>query len=216
MIDMDYRAILCTRMGLKSNNLSAQTVIGDGTEDLPPNNYDLVVSNPPTHAGSVKLRELFEGMVRVMRIEGKMLIVLRQHLNYEKWLSELGQVDTLSVEKGYKMPAIIGDVLWEAAQDRRKTARTLRKKNGKWLLQGLVMCGNCGHRYYCYQKDDKHRRTYQCYGRTKAFHQDGMSGVKTAPAWVLIGSRRQSGIPSRKPLAIMSYYEKPMKLDSRY
>ena len=103
MIDMDYRAILCTRMGLKSNNLSAQTVIGDGTEDLPPNNYDLVVSNPPTHAGSVKLRELFEGMVRVMRIEGKMLIVLRQHLNYEKWLSELGQVDTLSVEKGYKM-----------------------------------------------------------------------------------------------------------------
>ncbi|MFC2067902.1 recombinase family protein [Chloroflexota bacterium] len=84
-------------------------------------------------------------------------------------------------EKGYKMPAIIGDVLWEAAQDRRKKARTLRKKNGKWLLQGLVVCGNCGHSYYCYHKDDKHRRTYQCYGRTKAFHQDGSERCQNSP-----------------------------------
>ena len=43
-----------------------------------------------------------------------------------------------------------------------------------------------------------------------------VNGVKTAHAWMLIGSKRQSGIPSRKPLAIMSCYEEPMKLDSRY
>ena len=79
------------------------------------------------------------------------------------------------------MPAITDNVIWEAAQDRRKTARTVRQKNGKWLLQGLVVCGNCGHSYYCYQKDDKHRRTYQCYGRTKAFHQDGSERCQNSP-----------------------------------
>ena len=84
-------------------------------------------------------------------------------------------------EKGYKMPAIIGDILWKAAQDRRKTARTVHQKNGKWLLQGLIVCGYCGYSYYCYQKDDKHRRTYQCYGRTKAFHQDGSERCQNSP-----------------------------------
>ncbi|MFC2058735.1 recombinase family protein [Chloroflexota bacterium] len=84
-------------------------------------------------------------------------------------------------EKGYMMPAIIDDYLWAAAQNRRKTARTVRQKNGKWLLQGLVVCGNCGHSYYCYHKDGNHRRTYQCYGRTKAFHQDGSERCQNSP-----------------------------------
>jgi len=75
---------------------------------------------------------------------------------------------------GYKMPAIVDSELWEKAQSRRKetrSERTVMKK--EWLLQGILVCGYCGHTFSCIQKKKNHARKYSCYGRTKAVHMDG-------------------------------------------
>lgn len=103
MTDADYRAIKCTRRGLEFNGIQADTLIGDGARALPNHQFDIVISNPPTHAGSAKLQDLFRDMARVLRLDGYALLVLRKHLNYEKWLNALGRVTTLCTDKGYKI-----------------------------------------------------------------------------------------------------------------
>lgn len=103
MVDTDCRAVNCTRRGLKANGLQAKTYIGDGAERMSSDQYDLVVSNPPTHAGSTRLIGLFQEIIRVLRPQGRLLLVLREQLNYEKWLDRMGKVVVVGAEHGYKV-----------------------------------------------------------------------------------------------------------------
>ncbi len=50
-----------------------------------------------------------------------------------------------------RVPAIVGDSLFEAVQEQRDMPRqqaSARKRGARCLLQGLVTCSCCGHAYY--------------------------------------------------------------------
>jgi 16S rRNA G1207 methylase RsmC len=100
MIDSDWRAVKLARAAVAANGLTAAVVLGDASADLPPGPFDLVVSNPPTHAGSAVLRTLFHNAAR--RGRGVAIVVL-ERLNYEKWLREGYQVETWATGEGYKV-----------------------------------------------------------------------------------------------------------------
>jgi len=69
------------------------------------------------------------------------------------------------------VPAIVSDSVWEAAQDRRKNNKHLQPvRKEKFLLQGLVICGQCGYSLRC--GVTHYRRTYECRGRLKYTHLD--------------------------------------------
>jgi site-specific DNA recombinase len=71
-----------------------------------------------------------------------------------------------------QVPAIVDEVLWNIAQERRKNNKHLQpSRNGQWLLQGLVTCGLCGHSFRTEMTHD--RRAYSCRGRLKYTHIDG-------------------------------------------
>jgi hypothetical protein len=74
---------------------------------------------------------------------------------------------------GIRMPKIIDEATWEAAQQKRLKVRHIRGNPRNWLLQGLCICGECGHVLSCQQKNQTERRYYSCQGRYKDTHLDG-------------------------------------------
>jgi site-specific DNA recombinase len=69
------------------------------------------------------------------------------------------------------VPAIIDDSVWNTVQDRRKTNKHLQPvRKEKYLLQGLITCGQCGHTFQITLIHG--RRSYGCRGRLKYTHLD--------------------------------------------
>jgi 16S rRNA G1207 methylase RsmC len=101
--DVDCRALRITSENLEAFGLTGTPVLTTDLSELGEAKYDLVLSNPPTHAGSQVLRMLFERMVSALKPDGRMLIVVREHLNYEKWLREMSVLTLGATRGGYKI-----------------------------------------------------------------------------------------------------------------
>lgn len=106
LVDSDARAVELARTNLAANGLEGEARLQDGVSGLQAASFERVLSNPPTHAGSAKLQELFAGMLRVTVPGGWVALVVRERLNYEKWLCELGEVQRLTTAAGYKVLTI--------------------------------------------------------------------------------------------------------------
>ena len=102
MIDSDWRAIKLARANLTANGLSGIVEVGDAAVALPVGQFDLIVSNPPTHAGSAPLQRIFD---LAANAGNSVRIVVRAHLNYEKWLNESYHVHRVAERDGYKVIA---------------------------------------------------------------------------------------------------------------
>ena len=100
---MDARAIKLARRNLRLNGHPGEAYLKIQPYDFVDDAFDVVLSNPPTHAGSETLRQLFSEMVRVCRPAGYVAVVVRERLNYEKWLVGLGDVSILAKADGYKV-----------------------------------------------------------------------------------------------------------------
>ena len=103
LVDIDARAVALARVNAERNGLEADVRLQDGTGDLAPGSFHRVLSNPPTHTGSAVLRRLFAESLEVLEAQGKALFVVREHLNYEKWLQEMGTLATPLTGSGYKI-----------------------------------------------------------------------------------------------------------------
>jgi 16S rRNA G1207 methylase RsmC len=101
LLDVDARVVKLAERNLKINGLTGTVLLDLQPYRFNDNSFDVVLSNPPTHAGSSTLRELFGEMVRVS--SSYVAIVIREHLNYEKWLVELGSVRRLATAEGFKV-----------------------------------------------------------------------------------------------------------------
>lgn len=106
-VDVDARALRMTGRNLARNGLSGTALASADLREIAPASCDLAVSNPPTHAGSDVLRRLFERMADALNVDGRMMLVVRQHLNYEKWLEPLGRLQPPRVEAGYKVLTVL-------------------------------------------------------------------------------------------------------------
>jgi len=74
---------------------------------------------------------------------------------------------------GLQMPAIVDEGTWQLAQRNREQARSIKKEVKDWLLQGIAVCGLCGHILHCRQAKPNKPRYYVCMGRDKITHLDG-------------------------------------------
>lgn len=104
--DVDARALRVTGNNLARYGLEGTPVGTVDLSEVDERSIDIVLSNPPTHAGSNVLRALFDGMLRVLKPGGQTIIVIREHLNYEKWLAPLGTIEQLVRTQGYKVLSV--------------------------------------------------------------------------------------------------------------
>ena len=75
--------------------------------------------------------------------------------------------------KGFLMPVIIDADTWDKVEQRRHNSRRVRGEVSFWLLQGICVCGLCGHKLGCEKKKGPKPRYYVCRGRHKEHHPDG-------------------------------------------
>lgn len=81
------------------------------------------------------------------------------------------------------MPVIIDEAIWQKAQQKRELARSMRSNVKKgWLLQGMCVCGKCGHLLKCRENRWTGERYYVCRGRFKESHPDG--GKRCDTRWI--------------------------------
>ncbi len=84
---------------------------------------------------------------------------------------------------GIDMPVIIDEAIWQKAQQKREQARSVRSNIKKgWLLQGICVCGKCGHLLKCREKRSTGERHYVCRGRFRESHPDG--GKRCDSRWI--------------------------------
>jgi len=91
LLDTSALALRATEETLARNQLTGSVIASDGLSDLD-GSFDLVISNPPIHAGiktdnRMGIR-LLESVHDHIRPGGMLIMVANIHLPYEKWLSQ--------------------------------------------------------------------------------------------------------------------------------
>ena len=77
MIDINNRAIKLTKMGLKKNRISAKVFNSDVYKNVD-GKYDMIITNPPIHAGKEKVYEIIRGAKDHLNKDGELWIVIRK------------------------------------------------------------------------------------------------------------------------------------------
>jgi 16S rRNA G1207 methylase RsmC len=86
--DDDVVATTYARRNLERNGVSPEAVVtGDGTDAVATDTFDVVLSNPPTHAGQGVTKKLFSGIHEVLAKDGAAYFVANEIMNYEEKLS---------------------------------------------------------------------------------------------------------------------------------
>jgi len=125
------------------------------------------------------------------------MIPIYLRLNEESYRTRMGalwnyfSVHRVLTHPGYKgqhqlgidMPVIVDEAIWQKAQKKREQARNVHSNIKKgWLLQGMCVCGKCGHLLKCRENRRTGERYYVCRGRFKESHPDG--GKRCDTRWM--------------------------------
>ena len=108
-LDASALALRACEETLSANQLSGTTIASDGLEQVD-GSYDMVISNPPIHAGvktdnQLSVR-LLESIHRHISPGGRLILVANRHLPYENWLSKkFLQVKEIAGNKNFKVLA---------------------------------------------------------------------------------------------------------------
>ncbi len=89
-IDNSALAVAASKETLLANRLDGTVLASDGFSEVRAS-FDLVVSNPPIHAGVKTDNRLSQRLLKHIRdhikTDGNLIVVANRHLPYEKWLS---------------------------------------------------------------------------------------------------------------------------------
>ena len=77
MIDVNNRAINLTKMGLKKNHIKANVYNSDIYSDVS-GKFDMIITNPPIHAGKSKIYEIVRGSINHLNNNGELWLVIRK------------------------------------------------------------------------------------------------------------------------------------------
>lgn len=89
MTDDDAVAARYARDNAERNGVAADVHAADGVEGVRDRTFDLVASNPPTHAGDGVVADLFRGAREVLAADGRFALVYNDVLAYEDRLGDL-------------------------------------------------------------------------------------------------------------------------------
>lgn len=92
LTDDNVRATGCAEQTLAENGVSGRVVTADCLDGVSDDRFDRVICNPPTHAGSGVLRELFGGAAEVLAPGGEVTFVHHRNLDLLGYLDAFGSV----------------------------------------------------------------------------------------------------------------------------
>lgn len=93
--DDDRVATSCAECSLRASRVDGTIVTADCAEGVADQTFDSVLCNPPTHAGSDVLSELFAGIHGVLAPDGELTIVHHCELDLRVHLSQFGTIERL-------------------------------------------------------------------------------------------------------------------------
>ena len=96
LTDDDARATACAEATLAANDVAGEGHTADGVGALRDSTFDLVLSNPPTHAGSGVLADLFDGAADVLAPDGRVAFVHHRELDLSPHLGRFGHVERVA------------------------------------------------------------------------------------------------------------------------
>nr|EGQ39970.1 MAG: ribosomal RNA small subunit methyltransferase C [Candidatus Nanosalinarum sp. J07AB56] len=100
MSDDDCLAASYASENLGLNGLSGQALVSDAFHGID-QSFDLIASNPPTHAGDGVLRDMLTEAEKQLREGGRIVIVHRKELDLSRFLS--GSVSLRQETEGFKV-----------------------------------------------------------------------------------------------------------------
>ena len=77
MVDVNNRAINLTKIGLKKNKIKGNVFNSDAYSNVS-DKYDMIITNPPIHAGKSKVYEIIRGAKDHLTDNGELWIVIRK------------------------------------------------------------------------------------------------------------------------------------------
>jgi len=96
LTDDDRRATACAEATLAANGVSGTVETADGVTSVSDRSVDLVVCNPPTHAGDAVLRDICEGAASVLSAGGQFSLVHHRSLDLRDHLGPFGTVQRVA------------------------------------------------------------------------------------------------------------------------
>lgn len=110
-VDGDARAVAAVQRNLSAEGLRlgarGNAVWWDVSEPLPADGFDLVLCNPPCHAGTGNdytiATAMFRAAVAALAPGGRLLVVANRQLPYESTLGVLGALDIPVQQDGFKI-----------------------------------------------------------------------------------------------------------------
>ena len=90
-LDSNALALKSCEETLAANGLDGTVIASDGLSEVQ-HSYDMIISNPPIHAGvktdtHMSMR-LLDSVHKHIKPGGSLILVANRHLPYEKWLSQ--------------------------------------------------------------------------------------------------------------------------------
>lgn len=111
-VDADARAVAAVQRNLGDLQLTARATVTwwDAAEPLPATGFDLIVCNPPCHAGKANdytvAQMMFRQAVAALADGGRLLVVANRQLPYEDQLYALGALDISVPQGGFKILSV--------------------------------------------------------------------------------------------------------------
>jgi 16S rRNA (guanine1207-N2)-methyltransferase len=96
LTDDDAVAAACAERTLAENDVDGTVVTADALAGVADRHFDRVLSNPPTHAGSGVLSDLFTGMEQVLASGGRATVVHHRSLDLSRHFERFRSVETLA------------------------------------------------------------------------------------------------------------------------
>ena len=103
MVDVNNRALYLTKKGLDKNKLDANVFYSDAYKSVD-KKYDLILTNPPIHAGKKKVYEIIRGAKDHLKDNGKLILVSRKDQGVKTLIkdnSDIFDFTTLKKSKGF-------------------------------------------------------------------------------------------------------------------
>ena len=87
MVDVNNRAINLTKIGLKKNHIKANVFNSDIYSNVT-SKYDMIITNPPIHAGKAKIYEIVRGSIDHLNDNGELWLVIRKDQGAKSLISD--------------------------------------------------------------------------------------------------------------------------------
>ena len=99
MIDVNEKVINLVKKSLLKNKIdNARVFISDVYENIK-NKYDMIITNPPIHAGKTKVYEIIRGASNYLNEKGELWIVIRKDQGAKSLMKDMSDIYNFEIVK---------------------------------------------------------------------------------------------------------------------